>query len=83
MAKVSVKFPWNKAAVRRFRKTDSVRCLYAFAQQMAAAEVAGSKGSGGAFDLFTVFPSTSLGGQVGLSLGEAGLAGSQVIMRWT
>ncbi len=83
MAKISVKFPWGKAVVRRFRQTDTVQSVYAFAHEMAASEVAGSKGSGSAFDLFTAFPSTSLGGMIDTTLGAAGLAGSQVIMRWT
>ena len=82
VAKVSVKFPWGKAQVRRFRRTDTVRALYAYAQQMAAAEVAGGKGEGGAFDVFTAFPSASLGARLEETVAAAGLAGSQVIMRW-
>ena len=83
VAKISVKFPWGKAVVRRFRQSDLVQSLYAFAQQMASTEAAGSKGSNSGFDLFTAFPSTSLGGEMYTTLGAAGLAGSQVIMRWT
>jgi len=81
-AKVSVKFPWGKAQVRRFRRTDTVRALYAYVQHTAAAEAAGSKGEGGAFDVFTAFPSASLGTRLDETVADAGLAGSQVIMRW-
>ena len=94
--KVSLKFPW-KVVVRRCNKTDLVRTLYAFAQQQQQQQqipqpvinTPMTQGQQPAqlplppFELHTAFPSMSLGNKLDMTLADAGLAGCQVIMRWS
>jgi hypothetical protein len=80
--KVSIKFPWGKQVVRRFHKSDQVRTIYSFAQKTGL-DAEGRKEGDKLFDLFTVYPSMSLMNSLDATLQEAGLAGSQVVMRWT
>ena len=80
VVKVSVKLPWGKQVVRRYHKTDLVQSVYSFAQSLSIEKDAANKGKG--FDLCTAYPSLSLSDLMTNTIGEAGIAGSQVIMRW-
>ena len=81
--RVSLKLPWGKQVVRRFHKSDLIRNIYAFAQDVSEekSKESGDKG-GKSFDLFTAYPSMSLQDSLNHTVEEAGVAGSQVIMRW-
>ena len=77
VTKVSIKLANGRSLVRRYRKSDIVRALYAVAQE----NVPEAKG-GRAFDLVTSFPRTSLNDKIDSTLADAGVANSQVIMEW-
>jgi hypothetical protein len=74
-----VKFPWGKQVNRRFHKSDVVRSVYAFASMICSAS---DKDEDKGFDLFTAYPSMSLLNSLAISVQDAGIAGSQVIMRY-
>ena len=87
--RISLKLATGKAIVRRYLTTDSVRVLFAVAAAATANDTTDSKAaviqhSSQPFDLMRSFPLTSLseGDSLEKTLGEMGLAGSQVIMRW-
>lgn len=65
---------------RRFHKSDVVRNVYAFASMTCTSS--GTDDADRAFDLFTAYPSMSLIPSLELSVQDAGIAGSQVIMRY-
>lgn len=79
-----MKLPWGKQVVRRFHKSDLVRSIYSFAQKLGMDNEGGSDtGTGGrSFDLCTAYPSMSLRDHLDTTIELAGVAGSQVIMRW-
>lgn len=77
---MSVKLPWGKQVVRRYHKTDLVQSVYAFAQSLSVEKDEANTGK--SFDLCTAYPSLSLSDLKTKTIGEAGIAGSQVIMRW-
>jgi hypothetical protein len=77
---VSLKLTTGKTLVRRFLKSASVRVLYALALASSTATTEALEGQ--EFDIFTSYPPKSLKESMELTLSVAGVAGSQVIMRW-
>lgn len=77
--KVSVKSPWGKQVVRRFYKTDLVRNIYSFANSLCLEK---AETTGRNFDICTAYPSMSMREHLDMTIFEAGVSGSQVIMRW-
>ena len=81
--KVSLKLlfaPDNKQStvvVRRFRADSPVSQLFTYVASLLPAEHVGKK-----FDLLTGFPRASLLPLMVQTIGEAGLAGSQIMMTW-
>lgn len=75
--RVSIKPAVGKPLVRRYRKSDLVRLLFAVAKQ-SVPEAA----QGRSFALFTSFPKADLSEHLDQSIGDAGLGGAQVIMQW-
>lgn len=71
--KVSIKHATGGKLVRRFYGGNTVRELYAF--------VSTTLKEPRPFDLL-IYPSTSLSDKLDLTLEEASVAGSQIIMRW-
>jgi hypothetical protein len=76
--KVSLKLLSGKNVIRRFKKSEVVRGLYAFALSLTPEAVTEMKD----FDLFTTYPPKCLREVLEVSMQDAGLAGSQVIIRW-
>jgi len=75
--KISIRYATNgKAVVRRFHKNDLVKSIFAVLlndiPEAATRE----------FDVVTSFPTRSLSSILETTINEAGLGGSQVIMRW-
>ncbi len=62
--------------MRRYNSQDTVRSLFAVASSLEPAS------SSRQFDIMRTFPLTSLSDNLDLTIGEAGLSGSQVVMRW-
>ena len=79
VVKVSVKSPWGKQVVRRFHKTDLIRNIFSFANSLCLEK---EETSGRNFDICTAYPSRSLIHHLDMTILEAGVSGSQVIMRW-
>jgi UBX domain len=78
VVRVSVKLPWGKQIVRRFRKNDSVQNIFAFANSL----VLEKEGVHKSFDLCTAYPSMSLKDHLEETIEVAGVSGSQVILRF-
>jgi UBX domain len=78
VVRVSVKLPWGKQIVRRFRKNDSVQNIFAFANSL----VVEKEGVYKSFDLCTAYPSMSLKDHLDETIEVAGVSGSQVILRF-
>ncbi len=76
VVKVSIKLISGKTSVRRYRSSDKVQGLFAV---VAALE---PEAATRAFDLVTRYPALSLVTCPESTLGECGLAGVQVIMKW-
>jgi hypothetical protein len=74
--KVSIKLATGKAISRRYRSTDTVRCLFAVATD------ADPENRTRPFDLISRFPAKNLSNCLDQTLQEAGLAGVQVFHRW-
>ena len=84
VVKVSLKLPWGKQIVRKYHKTDLVRNVYAFALSISVEKQKESvEFHGKSFGLFTAYPSMSLQDSLALTIEEAQIAGSQVILRWS
>jgi hypothetical protein len=75
---VSIKLANGKGLVRRYRKTDPVRLLFAVARDGVPEAKEGDK----LFDISTTYPKASLAGRMHETLQQAELAGSQVVMQW-
>lgn len=75
---MSVKLPWGKQIVRRFRKHDLVRNIFAFANSL----ILDKEGVHKSFDLCTAYPSMSLKDHLDETIEVAGVSGSQVILRF-
>lgn len=75
---MSVKLPWGKQIVRRFRKDDLVRNIFAFANSL----ILEKEGAHKSFDLCTAYPSMSLRDNLTETIEAAGVSGSQVILRY-
>ena len=86
VVKVSLKLPWGKQIIRKFYKSNLVRNVYAFANNVCLEKEKEDQSAGDisvkSFDLFTAYPSMSLHNQLNVSLEDAKVAGSQVILRW-
>ena len=83
IVKVSLKLPWGKQLVRRYHKTDLVTCVYAFAQTISIEKQKENiELNGKTFDLFTAYPTMSLHDSLQLTIEQAQLGNSQVILRW-
>ena len=74
VCRISFKLPSGKNEVRRFRKGDSVRSVYAFVKTKAE--------SGKPFDLHTTYPPRTYGACMDSTISEQELGGSQVIVRY-
>ena len=78
-----MKLPWGKQLVRRYHKTDLVTCVYAFAQTISIEKQKENiELNGKTFDLFTAYPTMSLHDSLQLTIEQAQLGNSQVILRW-
>lgn len=74
--RISVKLPSGKSFVRNYLLTDSIRVIYAaVVNQEQEAETR-------EFELHQSFPRKCLGDVLDLSIGEAGLKGTKLIMIW-
>ena len=75
--KISIKLViGGKAIIRRFNKTDLVQSIFAFIQNIIEETKLRE------FDVLSSFPSVSLLTKLNMTVEEASLSGSQVIMRW-
>lgn len=75
---MSLKLPWGKQIVRRFHKSDLVRNIFAFANSI----ILDKEGTHKSFDLCTAYPSMSLRDHLDETVEMAGIAGSQIILRF-
>lgn len=75
--RVQIKLATGRAVVRRYRVTDTVRGLFAVTRgAIAQPDIRGG------FELSTAFPKRELSECLDMTLEEAGLKGTQVVMRW-
>lgn len=81
ITKISFRLPFtpevSSSTVRRFLLTSTVDQLYCYVHSILPNTQKSKK-----FDLVTPFPRESLSSKLSQSIGDAGLAGSQVIMKW-
>eukprot|EP00602_Paraphysomonas_sp_CaronLab_P010279 CAMPEP_0185019474 /NCGR_PEP_ID=MMETSP1103-20130426/2081_1 /TAXON_ID=36769 /ORGANISM="Paraphysomonas bandaiensis, Strain Caron Lab Isolate" /LENGTH=366 /DNA_ID=CAMNT_0027549805 /DNA_START=53 /DNA_END=1153 /DNA_ORIENTATION=+ len=69
--------PGSMVTVRRFMKSDLVKNMYAYVNSILPEERSNKP-----FDLLTSFPRSSLNSKLEMKIEDAGLANSQVIMKW-
>jgi hypothetical protein len=77
--RVQIKLATGKAVVRKYKLTDTVRGLFAVSKN-ALGDATGENGQ--SFELSTSFPKRELSECLDMTIEEAGLKGTQVIMRW-
>ena len=73
-----MKLPDGRTIVRRYLKTDTVKALHAAARDA----VDGVQDTAGQFEMVTTYPAKNLSECLDSTLGEAGLAGAQVVLRF-
>ena len=74
--KLALKLSSGKPIIRRYLSTDTVRSIFAVA--LANEPTALNR----PFDLMLSFPLTNLSEMLNKTIGEAGLAGTQIVLRW-
>lgn len=77
IAKVSVKLSSGKPIMRKFRKTDTVRNLFAWVRELLVP----LNQQDMEFDLFAGFPPSSLKGQMSETIESAKISGSMITFR--